>query len=201
MRYTLRDLVYIGVFGALWGAVESTAGSVLHMLNVPFAGAVLSALGITIALIGRLYVPQRGSLIFIGCVAALLKLFSLGGVVLNPILGILMESLLAEGALILAGHSSRFTFAWAGALAVLSTLAQPFVTQGLLAGQGLLVIYVRTIERGAGALGVNPALALVVLGLLAALHLLLGAAAGVLAWDGGRLTVSRRALQMPDGAR
>lgn len=99
MRFTVRDLVYIGVFGALWGAVEISLGSVLHTLNVPFSGVFLTGIGIAIALIGRLFVPRTGSVLFIGLVTAFLKMFSLGGIVLNPMIGIVAESVLAEVAL------------------------------------------------------------------------------------------------------
>ena len=33
--YTVRDWVTIGLFGALWGAVELTLGSVLHTIYPP----------------------------------------------------------------------------------------------------------------------------------------------------------------------
>ncbi len=49
MRFTVRDLVYIGVFGAMWGTIEMTSGSILHVFNVPFAGVMLTGVGIAIA--------------------------------------------------------------------------------------------------------------------------------------------------------
>ena len=42
MRFTVRDLVYIGLFGAMWGTIEITSGSILHVFNVPFSGVNLS---------------------------------------------------------------------------------------------------------------------------------------------------------------
>ena len=82
-------MVYIGVFGALWAAVETTLGSALHVVNVPLTGVLMTGIGITIALIGRLFVPRKGSVFFIGVVTALLKMLSLGGIVLNPMIAIL----------------------------------------------------------------------------------------------------------------
>ena len=96
MRFSVRDLVYIGVFGALWGTMEITSGSILHVFNIPFAGAILSGVGIAIALIGRLFVPRPGSIVFIGLVTAFLKMFSLGGIIIYPVIGIIAESILAE---------------------------------------------------------------------------------------------------------
>jgi ABC-type thiamin/hydroxymethylpyrimidine transport system permease subunit len=191
MRFTIRDLVYIGVFGALWGAAEMTLGSLLHVLNVPFSGALLAGIGITIALIGRLFVPRTGSVLFIGLVTALLKMLSLGGIVLNPMIGIVAESLLVEVVLTLWGRPRRASFAVAGSLAALWPFVHPFFTQGILAGQGILTIYGRTLEKGAKLLGLDPSALLLVLGGLIGIHLLIGIIAGLLAWDAGRIVQLR----------
>jgi ABC-type thiamin/hydroxymethylpyrimidine transport system permease subunit len=191
MRFTVRDLVYIGVFGALWGAAEMTLGSLLHVLNVPFSGAVLAGIGIVIALIGRLFVPRTGSVLFIGLVTALLKMLSLGGIVLNPMIGIVAESLLAEVALTLWGRPRRASFVVAGGLAVFWPFVHPFFTQGILAGQGILTVYGWTLEKGANLLGLDPSALLLVLGGLVGVHFLIGISAGLLAWDAGRIVQLR----------
>jgi ABC-type thiamin/hydroxymethylpyrimidine transport system permease subunit len=191
MRFTIRDLVYIGVFGALWGAAEMTLGSLLHVFNVPFSGAVLAGIGITIALIGRLFVPRTGSVLFIGLVTALLKMLSLGGIVLNPMIGIVAESLLAEVVLTLWGRPRRASFVVAGSLAALWPFVHPFFTQGILAGQGILTVYGWTLEKGAKLLGLDPSALLLVLGGLIGVHLLIGIIAGLLAWDAGRIVQLR----------
>jgi ABC-type thiamin/hydroxymethylpyrimidine transport system permease subunit len=191
MRFTVRDLVYIGVFGALWGAAEMTLGSLLHVLNVPFSGAVLAGIGITIALIGRLFVPRTGSVLFIGLVTALLKMLSLGGIVLNPMIGIVAESLLAEVVLSLWGRPRRASFVVAGGLAVFWPFVHPFFTQGILAGQGILTVYGWTLEKGANLLGLDPSALLLVLGGLVGVHFLIGISAGLLAWDAGRIVQIR----------
>ncbi len=191
MRFTIRDLVYIGVFGALWGAAEMTLGSLLHVLNVPFSGAVLAGIGITIALIGRLFVPRTGSVLFIGLVTALLKMLSLGGIVLNPMIGIVAESLLAEVVLSLWGRPRRASFVVAGGLAVFWSFVHPFFTQGILAGQGILTVYGWTLEKGANLLGLDPSALLLILGGLVGVHLLIGIIAGLLAWDAGRIVQLR----------
>jgi ABC-type thiamin/hydroxymethylpyrimidine transport system permease subunit len=191
MRFTVRDLVYIGVFGALWGAAEMTLGSLLHVLNVPFSGALLTGIGITIALIGRLFVPRTGSVLFIGLVTALLKMLSLGGIVLNPMIGIVAESLLAEVVLSLWGRPRRASFVVAGGLAVFWPFVHPFFTQGILAGQGILTVYGWTLEKGANLLGLDPSALLLILGGLIGVHLLIGIIAGLLAWDAGRIVQLR----------
>lgn len=191
MRFSVRDLVYIGVFGALWGAAEMGLGSLLHVLNVPFAGAFMGGIGITIALIGRLFVPRRGSVLLIGLVTALLKMLSLGGIVLNPMIGIVAESLLAEVVLSVMGRPRRVSFVVAGGLAGLWPFVHPFFTQGMLAGNGILTVYGWVLEKGAKLLGLDPsAVVLVVVGLIG-VHLVIGIIAGLLAWDAGRVVQAR----------
>jgi hypothetical protein len=191
MRFTVRDLVYIGVFGALWGAVEITGGSVLHVLSVPFTGVVLAGVGIAIALIGRLFVPRRGSVLAIGIVTALLKMFSIGGIVLMPMIGILAEALLAELVLIILGKPGRVRFMIAGAVATLWPFFHPFFTQGILAGSGIFTIYERTIQTGARTLGLPANAVFYVLAALIVLHIGIGLVSGLLAWDAGRVIQSR----------
>ena len=58
MRFSTKDLVTIAVFGALWGSVEMTLGAWLHATGMPFSGLLLSAIGITIALTGYVFVPR-----------------------------------------------------------------------------------------------------------------------------------------------
>jgi ABC-type thiamin/hydroxymethylpyrimidine transport system permease subunit len=130
----------ISVFGALWGAIEISLGSVLKSLYLPFSGAVLAMMGLAVVLIGRLFVPRPGATLFVGVIATLLKLLSFGGVVVGPMLGILSEALLAELALSLFGKPSRGVFLLAGALGLCWTLVQPFVTGVLLFGRDTLEV-------------------------------------------------------------
>lgn len=193
MRFSVRDLVYIGIFGALWGVSETGVGSVLHALQVPLTGTVLAGVGMTIALTGRYFVPRRGSVLFIGLVTALLKMLSVGGTVLNPMIAIVVESVLAE-LVLMAGRHHRVTFAAAGAAASAWSLVQPFLTGAILAGQGFFAVYARMLRNGARMLGVEPSAVVLILGVLAILHLVAGAAAGLLAWDAGHLVQSRLPL-------
>ena len=96
MKFSTRELVTMAVFGTLWGLSEMTLGTVLKSLNIPLSGVVLSTVGLVIALVGRVLVPRRGSTLFIGVIATLLKLFSLGGVIIGPMIGIMSEALVAE---------------------------------------------------------------------------------------------------------
>ncbi len=192
-RWSVRDLVYIAIFGALWGGLEASLGSYLHVLRVPFTGGIMASLGLVLALVGRLFVPRRGSVAMIGVVTALLKVLSLGGVVLNPMLGILAESALAELVLSVKKGPSRGSFALAGAAGVLWVFFHPFLTQGILAGRGIVTVYGWAVASGARLLGLPlEAVGAVVVSLLI-LYAGTGAVAGLLAWEVGR-AVQRRIL-------
>jgi hypothetical protein len=191
MRFSTRELVIITVFGTLWGAVEISLGSILHVLNVPLSGTLLAAIGLAIALTGRLFVPRRGSTFYIGVIATVLKLFSIGSVVVGPMVGILIEAGIAEIVLTTFGRPRRLSFLLAGAFAVLWTMAQPFFTGLLLFGRGIFVIWLDLLDKGSRLFGLDPAAAIWILLALGAVHLALGAAAGWMAWESGRLLQAR----------
>jgi hypothetical protein len=202
MRFTTRELVTLTVFGTLWGAVEISLGSLLHLLNVPMSGPLLAAVGLAIALIGRIFVPRRGSTIYIGVIATVLKLFSIGSVVLGPMLGILIEATIAELVLTAFGRPRRLSFVLAGALGVLWTLAQPFFTGIVLFGRDIFIIWLDLLDRGSRLFGIDPGAAIWILLALGVLHFALGAGAGWLAWGSGRLLRARldSAYLLPSGS-
>ena len=183
MKLSTRELATIAVFGTLWGISEISLGSVLKSLNIPFSGAVLAAIGLVIALVGRAFVPKKGSTLFVGVIAMLLKLFSLGGVIIGPMVGIFSEALVAEIALSLTGKPRRFSFVLAGALGVTWTLFQPFVTGPLLFGRTLFVVWLDLLDTGTRFLGLNANAAFVIVVALLAIYLVIGCVAGWLSWD------------------
>lgn len=193
MKFTTRELVTLTVFGTLWGAVEISLGSLLHLVNMPMSGPLLAAVGLAIALIGRLYVPRRGSTLYIGVVATVLKLFSIGSVVVGPMIGIMMEAIMAEIVLTTFGRPRRLSFVLAGALAILWTLAQPFFTGILLFGRDIFVIWLDLLDQGSRLFGIDSSAAAWILLTLGAVHFALGTLSGWLAWGAGRLLQARLA--------
>ncbi len=191
MKLTTRELVTITVFGALWGAVEISLGSVLKALQVPLSGAVLAGIGMTIVLVGRQFVPRPGTTLFAGLIALLLKLFSIGNIIIGPIIGILAEALLAEIVLTALGRPTRLSFILAGALGVLWTLVQPFFTGWLIFGRDMLEVWSDLLKLGNRLFGIDPSAALVIVLVLTVVHLLIGAIAGWLACSLGALLRNR----------
>jgi ABC-type thiamin/hydroxymethylpyrimidine transport system permease subunit len=183
MKLSTRELATIAVFGTLWGLSEISLGSVLKSLNIPFSGALLSAIGLAIALVGRSFVPKKGSTLFVGVIAMLLKLFSLGGVIIGPMVGIFSEALVAEIVLSLTGKPRRASFLLAGALGVTWTLLQPLVTGPLLFGRTLFVVWLDLLDTGTRLLGLDANVAFVIVAALLAIYLSLGCMVGWLSWD------------------
>lgn len=183
MKLSTRELATIAVFGTLWGISEITLGSVLKSLNIPFSGAVLGAIGLTIALVGRVFVPKKGSTLFIGVIAMLLKLFSLGGVIIGPMVGIFSEALVAEIVLSLTGTPRRSAFLLAGALGVVWTLLQPFVTGPLLFGRSLFVVWLDLLDSGSRLLGLSGSAVLWIVAAMLAIYAFIGCVAGWLGWE------------------
>jgi ABC-type thiamin/hydroxymethylpyrimidine transport system permease subunit len=193
MSFKVRDLVYIGIFGALWGVIEITLGDLLHAIgSVPFTGSIVATFGIAVALVGRLFVPQRGATLMTGAVALLIKMLSPSGQAIPSVmLAILAQSLLIEVGLLALGQGRRIGFVFAGALAVAWNMVHPFVSGALIYGRQMLEVYQSTLERGADTLGLDPSVVWLVLGLLLLIRIVMGAIGGWIAWDVGGL-VQRR---------
>lgn len=187
MKLSTRELATLAVFGALWGLIEISLGSVLKTLNVPLSGVVLSSIGLMIALVGRVFVPRRGSTLFIGVIAMLLKLFSLGGVIIGPMVGIFTEALVAEIVLTLMGNPRRMALTLAGAMGVTWVLIQPFITAPLLFGRTLFTVWLDLLDRGEQLLGLDPSAALWIVLAMLAIHLVIGSVCGWISWDIARL--------------
>jgi hypothetical protein len=183
MKLSTRELATIAVFGTLWGLSEISLGSVIKSLNIPFGGALLSAIGLVIALVGRAFVPKKGSTLFVGVIAMLLKLFSLGGVIMGPMVGIFSEALLAEIFLSLTGSPRRFSFVLAGSLGVTWSLVQPFVTGPLLFGRTLFVVWLDLLDSGTRLLGLDANAVFAIVLALLVIYLSIGGTAGWLSWD------------------
>jgi len=132
-----------------------TAGGLLHALHVPFSGIQLAAVGAAILACQRALCPVRGITLTTGCLAAGIKVFSVGGIYLNPLLAVLMEALLAECVFSLFG--ARLVAAGlAGFLMGLWSFAQGLLTLMLLYGVHWIEASASALSRQAPAWPVSP---------------------------------------------
>lgn len=202
ISYTVRDWVTVGLFGALWGVVELTLGSVLHTVFPPqtntfLTGVVLGGIGVAIALTGRHFVSHRGSVFLIGVVTALVKLLSPGGVTIGAVIAILVESALMEVVLWGAYTPRLWGFVVGGALAVGWNLPHKFLMMRLLYGQGLNDVYVKMVKEGSQTLGLDTSVALLILAILLLIRLIVGAVGGWIAWELGGAVARRLGRRSP----
>jgi len=196
MRYTVRDWVYIGLFGALWGVIEISLGTLLHVLLPPlantfFTGIILTCIGCIIALCSRFVIQRRGSILLIGVITAILKLVSPGGVKIGPIAAIVMESALMEGVLLLASKKRAPGFMAAGALALVWNFLHRFVMLRLLYGKHFTDVAMKMAKSGSRSFGIGESGITLVLVLMLVVQIAAGAAAGFLAWKLGKEIAGR----------
>jgi hypothetical protein len=194
--FTTRDWVYVAVFGALWGALELTLGAYLHVLFPPlantfFTGLIMAGIGAAIALVGYTFVPRPGAVLSIGIITALLKVVSLGGAKIGPVVAILAEVILMEVALLSKRSPTRGRYVLAGTVAVSWNFFHKFIMMRLLYGKGIGEVYVKMVKEGSQTLGLDAGYAVAIVGVLFLFRVVAGAVAGWLAWDLGRLVVRR----------
>ena len=198
MKFSVRELVYVAIFGAIWGALELTFGSYLHVIFPPLAdtflvGLLMASLGAIVALIGRHFVPRTGSVFMISVVAAILKMISIGGVTVGPLVAILAEGLLIELGLLIARRPTRWAFVFAGALAVVWNFFHKFIMMYILFGKGVYEVYVGMLQQGASLLRIDLSYALLIIVILFLIRIVAGAVSGWIAWDLGRVVHDRLA--------
>ena len=99
---------HVTVFGTLWGGLELTLGTFLHVLHVPKTGLIMVTLSVILLIAQRRIFPARGSTICTGVVAAFIKSLSPGGIIAGPIFGIMSEAIIVELCLLIS--SQRLVF-------------------------------------------------------------------------------------------
>ncbi len=180
-----RRFAYIAVFGGLWGVWEIFAGFVIHALNIPVKGVVMSSVAAMIMLVGRKFVPERGATFSMGAVAAVLKLLSFSGFMLSPFIAILIESTIAEVVLTLSKNTFPGYFV-AGGLVVMWSPLHRLLIQGLIFSNRIYIFYVELLKRASRLLGVPESKSIMVFVAYLAILFLFGAIVGIVSWFIGK---------------
>ncbi len=142
------------VYGSLWAAVEIVVGSFLHNLRIPFAGSVLSAVGVAILTASHRASPEKGLIWRTALVCALMKSISPSAVILGPMIGILMEGVLLEASVrIFRGRVPGYLLG--GALAVSWSMAQRVMNALVTYGTDVVRLYVDAYSYASRSLGVS----------------------------------------------
>ncbi|HLE60413.1 MAG TPA: hypothetical protein VI700_02655 [Thermoanaerobaculaceae bacterium] len=176
-----RAWTHAALFGSLWGAAEASLGTVLKAAHVPLAGLVMASVGVLCLLTVRRLQPTVGISLVTGVVAAFLKVFSLGGLVLGPAAGIVAEAALVELAMT-ATASSPIGAVVGGALALAEAPLQMAFTAVVISGPEATAALGKAAVALAAGLAVPAASPLAVLAGVVAASALVGAAVGGLSW-------------------
>jgi hypothetical protein len=176
-----RAWTHAALFGSLWGAAEASLGTVLKAAHIPLAGLVMASIGVLCLLTVRRLQPAVGVSLATGVVAAFLKVFSLGGLVLGPAAGIVAEAALVELAMSATG-SSAIGAVLGGALALAETPLQMAFTAIVITGPEAAAALGKAARALASGISLPAASPLAVLVAVTAASALAGAAVGGFCW-------------------
>jgi len=170
----LRPWTHAALYGALWGALEATAGTALHLGRVPFRGEVMGLLGLVCLVCLRRIQPRAGVVLVAGLTAVFLKIFTLGGIYPGPLIAIALQAVSVElGFLVARG---RVAAGLGGAIALGTNPLQRVIMAFVVAGPEAATAVIRAVgELG----GVDPRLVLTGFVAVAAA---IGAFGGLWAW-------------------
>jgi len=127
-----------------------------------------------------------------------LKLFSIGNILLGPMVGIITEAIIAELILDAFPKPSLTAFISACAGSALWVIVQPFVTGILFFGRNLLIVWLDMLDSGSRLFGVPSQAAFGIVLALVALHLVIGGIGGWLAWKLGLVLKIRLSGNIPE---
>jgi len=179
----------VAVFGAVWGAAESSLGAILRSASLPMHGTLMTGIGIIIMLVAwRVLrasgVGRRGACLAIGVVAAAIVPLSLTRGILPAVIGILAAAACLE-AVLWIGRPGRLRFAAAGGLAATIPLVQLLTTLTLQYGPAALSTFRQILldKQGGARLGLAGLATGAIVVLILVLSLLFGLICGLLAWS------------------
>lgn len=185
-----RQWTYAALFGALWGALEASVGTAVHLGRLPLRGMLMGLLGLLCLVCLRRLQPHPGVCLLAGVVAAFLKIFTLGGLYPGPLVGIAVEALAVEVAMTSTG-GRPLGAALGGAVALGTNPLQKLLMTWLVAGTEAMRDLIDLGERAAESVGLGVLGPVTVLVAIVAAQAVVGGAGGLWAWRvAGR--VSRR---------
>lgn len=176
-----RPYTHAALFGALWGAVESSLGALIGINPWIPSGLVMGGVGIVCLVTARRLAPRGGVTLLAGIVASAVVSVSVGGLRPGAIVGIVAGAGALELALSVSG--SRIGGAIAGgALALTLAALQKIVVLAVLVGPEAASAAVGLLRRPLDAIGWVELPTAVVLALFVAIVALAGAATGAWSW-------------------
>jgi len=170
----LRPWTHAALYGALWGALEATVGTAIHLGRVPFRGEIMGLMGLVCLICLRRLQPRAGVVLVAGLTAIFLKVFTLGGLYPGPLVGIATQTLAVEFGFLVA--RGPWAAALGGIIALGTNPIQRVITAWIVGGTEAATAVLRAVGE-LGGVEAKWVLAGFV-GLAASI----GAVGGVFAW-------------------
>ena len=128
----LRPWTHAALYGALWGALEATIGTAIHLGRVPFRGEIMGLIGLVCLVCLRRLQPRVGVVLVAGLTAIFLKIFTLGGLYPGPLVGIAIQTVAVEFGFMVA--SGPWAAALGGIIALGTNPVQRVITAWIVGG-------------------------------------------------------------------
>jgi hypothetical protein len=176
-----RPWTYAALFGTLWGSLELSLGTILHLGRIPFGGMVMGSLGLVCLITLRRLQPQAGVCLIAGAVAVFLKVFTIGGLYPGPVIGISLEALLVELAF-LATLSRAPGAILGGAMALAVNPLQKVIMTWVVAGPEAVRAAVEGLRAVSVRVGLPEIGGWTMLAALVGFSATVGGVVGFLAW-------------------
>jgi len=174
-----RALVYIAIFGTLWGICEATIGTTLHLFHIPLSGAILASIGMSIILIARVYNPVRGTTLLMALIAASIKILSFSTIKLGPFIAIVLEGFLLELVLTIQG-TGKIAFFTSAIIVAIYPIFQTIMTKSILFGSSFVPVILELVEGFSERIGYEAGWWM--LGLYLVTHFLFAFIAMIFSW-------------------
>ena len=176
-----RPWTAAALVGALWGALELSVGTALHLSRLPVRGMVMAVLGLVCLVTLRRLRGGPGVCLLAGLIAAFLKVFTLGGLYPGPLIGILLEALVIEVMFDVFG-SRRISAVMGGAIVLGLTPVQMTLMVWVVAGRDTVEATAQAAQEALAWLGFGTFSPVTVLGGVVVVAAAIGALAGWWAW-------------------
>lgn len=176
-----RQWTYAALFGALWGALEASVGTAVHLGRMPLRGMLMGILGLLCLVCLRRLQPRPGVCLLAGLVAAFLKIFTLGGLYPGPLVGIMVEAVSVELAMTLTGGRALGAVL-GGAVTLGTNPVQKLAMTWLVAGTEAMRSIVDVGEKTFASIGLQGLGPVAIVTALVATEAVVGALGGLWAW-------------------
>ncbi len=144
----LRPWTHAALYGALWGALEATVGTAIHLGRVPFRGEIMGLIGLVCLVCLRRLQPRVGVVLVAGLTAIFLKVFTLGGLYPGPLVGIATQTLAVEFGFLVA--RGPWAAALGGIIALGTNPIQRVVTAWIVGGSEAATAVLRAVGELGG---------------------------------------------------